>query len=285
MDTTQSKTGQIWSSSPIIIQPSKGWISLQLHDLWNYRELLYFLIWRDIKVRYKQSVLGVAWAIFKPLLTMIIFTIFFGKLVKVPTDGIPYPIFAFTALLPWQFFAQALSESSNSLVMNQELITKVYFPRLVTPFAAALVGLVDFCLAFIVLIAMMYFYGIHLSATILLVPVFVFLAIITALAFGLWLSALNVRYRDIHHVIPFITQVWLFLSPIVYPISVIPEKWRALYFLNPMVVVIEGFRGALLGNMNISNYFFIISISAMCIIFFGGLIYFKRMERTFADVV
>jgi lipopolysaccharide transport system permease protein len=267
-----------------IIRPARGWIPLHLRDLWEYRELLFFLIWRDIKVRYKQTALGAAWAILQPLLTMIVFSIIFGRLVGVPSDGIPYPLFAYTALLPWQFFAHALTESGNSLIANQQLITKVYFPRLVIPLAATLAGLVDLGFAFFVLLGMLFFFGIAPSAAIFALFPFLLLAILTALAMGLWLSALNVQYRDVRHTLPFLIQFWFFITPIAYPSSLIPEQWRVWYGLNPMVGVVEGFRWALLGRPLPSP---LIGVSALVVfaLLIGGLIYFRRMERTFADVI
>ncbi len=273
-------------SQPVtIIQPSRGLVSLRLKDLWEYRELLYFMIWRDIKVRYKQTALGAAWAVLQPLLTMVVFTIFFGKLAKIPSDGIPYPIFNFCALLPWQLFARALTESSNSLVTNQRLITKVYFPRLVIPLAAVLAGLVDFAIAFIVLVGMMFYYGIYPGLAILALPLFILLAVVTSLAVSLWLSALNVKYRDVKYTLPFLVQFWLFASPIAYSSSLVPAPWRLLYGLNPMVGVIEGFRWSLLNKTEAVWPLVITSAVLVGGLLWGGLIYFRQMEKTFADVV
>jgi lipopolysaccharide transport system permease protein len=269
----------------IFIRPAKGWVSLNLRDLWEYRELLYFLTWRDIKVRYKQTALGAAWAVLQPLLTMVVFTIFFGKLAKIPSDNLPYPIFAYTALLPWQLFAYALNQSGNSLVANQQLITKVYFPRLMIPLSALLAGLVDFLIAFVVLLGMMVYYGIWPTIAILTLPLFLLLALATALAAGLWLSALNVEYRDVRYTIPFLTQFWLFVTPIAYPSSLVPERWRTLYGLNPMAGVVEGFRWALLGQGGGMGGLMIVSVFAVIVLLVGGLVYFRRMEKTFADVV
>ncbi len=267
------------------IRPSEGWVPLNLKDLWEYRELLFFLIWRDIQVRYKQTVLGAAWAILQPVLTMIVFSIFFGRLAGVPSDGVPYPVFAFTGLLPWQLFVYALNGSGNSLVANQQLITKVYFPRLLIPLAAILAGLVDFAIAFIVLLGLMLYYGISPTLAILTLPLFLLFALATALAVGLWLSALNVEYRDVRYVLPFLTQFWLFVTPIAYPTSLVPESWRALYGLNPMAGVVEGFRWALLGKAGAVEPIVIVSALAVAALLFGGLAYFRRMETTFADVV
>jgi len=269
----------------IVIRPSRGWVSLRLRDLWEYRELLYFLVWRDVKVRYKQTVLGAAWAILQPFLTMVVFSIFFGRLAGVPSDGIPYPVFAYTALLPWQLFAHALTESGNSLVANQQLITKVYFPRLVIPISAVLAGLVDFSIAFVVLLGMMLYYGIVPTTATLTLPLFLLLAIATALAVGLWLSALNVQYRDVRYTIPFLTQFWLFATPIAYSSSLVPERWRALYGLNPMAGVVEGFRWALLGKSGGVGPLVIVSALVVSVLLVGGLVYFRRMEKTFADIV
>lgn len=269
----------------IVIRPSKGWVPLNLRDLWEYRELLYFLVWRDIKVRYKQTVIGAAWAILQPFLTMVVFSIFFGRLAGVPSDGIPYPVFAYTALLPWQLFAHALIESGNSLVANQQLITKVYFPRLVIPLSAVLAGLVDFGIAFIVLLGMLLYYGIVPTAAVITLPFFLLFAIATALGVGLWLSALNVQYRDVRYTIPFLTQFWLFATPIAYPSSLIPEPWRSWYGLNPMAGVVEGFRWALLGKDGGTGSLIIVSTVVVSVLLIGGLAYFRRMEKTFADVV
>lgn len=268
-----------------VISPSRGWISLKLSELWEYRELLYFLTWRDIKVRYKQTAIGAAWAIIQPFFAMVVFSIFFGQLAKIPSDGIPYPIFTYCALLPWQLFAHALNESSNSLVTNQGLITKVYFPRLIIPVAPVLAGLVDFGIAFLVLIGMMLFYGIIPTFAIVTLPLFLILAVATALSVGLWLSALNVQYRDVRYTIPFLTQFWLFATPVAYPSSLVPESWRALYGLNPMAGVVEGFRWALLGKAEGPGALIAVSVIVVVALLIGGLYYFRRMEKTFADVV
>jgi len=269
----------------LLIRPSQGWSALNLRDLWRYRELVFFLTWRDISVRYKQTVLGAAWAIIQPFFTMVVFSVFFGRLGKVPSDGIPYPLFAYCALLPWQLFAFSLTEASNSLVANERLITKVYFPRLAIPLSATLAGLVDFAIAFVVLLGMLIFYDIRPTAAICFLPLFVLLAIVTALGVGLWLSALNVQYRDVRYTIPFLTQVWLFSTPVAYPSSLIPEPWRALYGLNPMAGVVEGFRWALLGTGNAPGPLLAVSILAALTVLVSGMFYFRRMERTFADIV
>ena len=268
----------------LILEPEHHWLSLDLGDFWRYRELLFFLTWRDIKVRYKQTVLGATWAILQPLLTMVVFSIIFGTLANLPSEGLPYPIFTYTALLPWQLFAFALSNSSNSLVSSQNLISKVYFPRLIIPIASVLPGLVDFAIAFIVLVGMMFYYQIPITMRILVLPIFILLAIMTALAIGVWLSALNVQYRDIRYVVPFLTLIWQYTTPVAYSSSLIPEKWRLLYGLNPMAGVVEGFRWALLGTGEIGNLLWI-SVIVVLLFFVGGLIYFKRMEDTFADVI
>jgi lipopolysaccharide transport system permease protein len=269
----------------ICIEPSTGWFSLKLREVWAYRELLYFLIWRDVKVRYKQTAIGAAWAVLQPFLTMVIFGMVFKKLANVPSDGLPYSIFAYTALLPWSLFAGAVNRSSLSIVGQASIISKVYFPRLIVPLSATISGLVDFAVAFILLIGMMIWYGILPNWGILALPLFLLFALTTALAVGLWLSALNVKYRDVAHAIPFLIQIWLFASPIAYPVSLVPEKWRLLYSLNPLVGVIEGFRWALLGKQSPDFVLIAVSASAVIALLFTGLIYFKRMERTFADVV
>ena len=271
-------------SASIKIQPAKAWVGLKLGELWEYRELLYFLVWRDIKIRYKQTVLGASWAVIQPVFTMIVFSIFFGKLGKIPSDGIPYPIFSFAALVPWVFFSNALSQSSNSVVGSSNLITKVYFPRLVIPLSSVGSGLIDFLLAFLVLIVMMAGYGIVPTANILWLPVFVLFALLTALGAGLWLSALNVQFRDVRYVIPFLTQFWLFATPIAYPSSLLAEPWRSIYGCNPMVGVVEGFRWVLLGSgYPGASLWFSGGVSAALVI--SGLYYFRKMEKTFADIV
>jgi lipopolysaccharide transport system permease protein len=268
-----------------VIQPSTGWAALGLAELWQYRELIYFLSWRDIKVRYKQTTLGIAWAVMQPVFTMIVFSIFFGRLAGIPSDGLPYPVFAFCALLPWQLFAHSLTESSNSLVANQNLITKIYFPRLVIPLSSVIAGLVDFVIAFGVLIGIMGYYHIIPTQAVWTLPFFVLLAVSLALGVGLWLSALNVRYRDVRYTLPFLTQVWLFATPIVYPSSLVPEQWRVLYGINPMAGVVEGFRWALLSTGKAPGNMLTASVLVTLVIFVSGLYYFRRMERTYADMV
>lgn len=267
------------------IEPSRRSVSSTLRELWQYRQLVYFLCWRDVKARYKQTVLGVAWAILQPVCTMIVFSIFFGRLAKIPSNGVPYPIFAFAALVPWHFFANGLSQGSASLVIGSNLVTKVYFPRLAMPLAGVLSGIVDFALAFLVLVAMMLYYGIAPSAPGLAVPLFLVLALVTSLGSALWLSALYVKYRDIRHVIPFLVQLWLFSTPVGYPSSLLPEPWRTVYGLNPMATVVEGFRWALAGTAAPPAAMIPVScLSALALLVSGGL-YFRRTEKTFADVV
>ena len=267
------------------VEPSRGWVSLKLGELWAYRELLFFLVWRDIKVRYKQTALGAAWAVIQPFCTMVVFSLFFGRLAGVKSDNVPYPIFAYAALVPWTFFANGLSESSNSLVGSANLIKKVYFPRLAVPAAAVLAGLVDFAIAFVVLVGMMFYYGVALTAHVLWLPVFLLLALATALGAGLWLSALNVQFRDVRYVVPFAVQFWLFATPIAYPSSLLPEPWRTVYGLNPMAGVVEGFRWALLGTETRPGAMTLLSALAALLLLLGGAFYFRRMEKTFADVV
>jgi lipopolysaccharide transport system permease protein len=269
-----------------IVRPRAGWVALNLPELWHYRELLYFLVWRNIKVRYKQTLLGASWALIQPLATMVVFSIFFGRLAKVPSDGVPYPLFAYCGLLPWQLFSYAMTEASNSVVGNQQLITKVYFPRLVVPISAVISGLVDFTISFSLLLLMMPFYGVMPTVRILVLPLFILFAIATALAIGLWLSALNVEYRDVRYTIPFLTQFWLLITPVAYPSSLVPAKWRALMGLNPMAGVVEGFRWALLGNSSSgSGALMMVSVVIVIALLFGGIVYFRRMETTFADLV
>jgi homopolymeric O-antigen transport system permease protein len=270
---------------PIRIEPSRGWVSLKLREVWEYRELLFFLTWRNIQVRYKQTALGVTWAVIQPLFTMLVFSLFFGRLAKVPSDGVPYPIFAFAALVPWTFFSNGLSQSSNSLVGNSNLIKKVYFPRLTIPISTVLSGLVDFMLAFVMLLGMMFYYGIVPTANVLWIPLLLLLALVTSLGVGLWLSALNVQYRDVQHAVPFLTQFWMFSTPIAYPSSMLSEPWRTLYGLNPMVGVVEGFRWALLGTKAGPGAILIASSLVAALILVGGAFYFRRMEKTFADVI
>jgi lipopolysaccharide transport system permease protein len=273
------------NTSVIRIESTNSWTDLKLNELWEFRELLYFLIWRDVKVRYKQTVLGAGWAVLQPFITMVIFTVIFGNLAKIPSDGLPYPIFAYTALLPWTYFSQALNRTGASLVSNAGVIKKVYFPRLITPIAAAVSPMVDFAIAFGILVGMLAWFGIVPGMAILALPLFLLLALITALAVGLFASALNVRYRDVGYLIPFLTQIWMFLSPVLYPVSLVPEKWRFLYGLNPMAGVIEGFRWALLGSENPDFSVISVSSAAILLLLILGIFYFKRVERFFADVI
>jgi lipopolysaccharide transport system permease protein len=267
------------------IVPSEGWTALGLKELWAYRELLYFLTWRDIKVRYKQTALGAAWAIIQPFFSMLIFSFFFGRLAKMPSDNVPYPVFSFSALVIWTFFANALTHSSSSLVGSAPLIKKVYFPRLAVPLSAVLSGVIDFGLAFIVLLGMMFYYRIVPTWNSVWLPLFLLLALVTALGVGLWLSAINVQYRDVHHTLPFLTQFWMFATPIVYPSSLLSEPWRTIYGLNPMTGVVEGFRWALLGTHTAPGLIIIVSSLAAVTLLVGGAFYFRRMEKTFADIV
>lgn len=271
---------------PVVrIEPTRGWVSLRLREIWTARGLLYFLVWRDVKVRYKQTVLGAAWAILQPVMAMVIFSIFFGHLAKMPSAGVPYPIFAYAGLVPWQFFSSALTESSNSLVNNKSLITKIYFPRVVIPCSGVFAALVDFSIAFVVLLGMMVYYGIAPTARLLVVPLLVGFVVLTALAAGLWLSALNVKYRDVRYLIPFLTQFWLFATPIAYPSDLVPPAYRVVYGLNPMAGVVEGFRWAVLGTHTSIGSVLIGSVVAVFLLFISGLAYFRRTEKYFADLV
>lgn len=269
----------------VVIQPRKGLFQLDLASVWQYREMLYFLVWRDVIVRYKQTALGAAWVIVQPLITMLIFTLIFGNFARIPSDGIPYPVFAFSALLPWSYFSQALAKSSNSLVNSSNLVTKIYFPRLLIPLAASISPVVDLFFSFLVLLVLMAWYNIAPTWGLLALPLFLGLAIMTALAVGLWSSALNVRYRDVGNIILFLSQVWMYASPVAYPVSMVPVKWRLLYSLNPMVGVIEGFRWALLGKESPDYMLMAVSSSVVLALLAGGIVYFKRMEQTFADVI
>jgi lipopolysaccharide transport system permease protein len=271
---------------PVIrIRPASDRLASGLKELWQYRELLYFLIWRDVKVRYKQTAIGAAWAIIQPLMTMIIFTVVFGKFANMPSDGLPYPIFSFAALLPWTYFSKALNQSVSSVVADANLITKVYFPRLLLPLSAVVGGLIDFAIAFVFLLAMMAWYGLAPQWGILLLPFFVLLTMLTALSVSVWLSVVNVRYRDVGQAIPFLVQIWLFASPVAYSASVVPENWRFLYNLNPLAGIIEGFRWALLGSQNPPMVSLLSTSAVVLALLYGGIVFFKRMEKTFADVV
>jgi homopolymeric O-antigen transport system permease protein len=269
----------------VVVKPGRGFRVARLAEVWEYRELLFFLVWRDVKVRYTQTLLGASWALLQPVLAMLVFTLFFGRLAGIPSDGVPYPLFVYTALVPWQFCASAVTQGGNSLVANQNLITKVYFPRLLVPLATVLAGLVDTAIAGMLLLGMMAYYGIVPTVAVAALPVSIGLAVGTALGASLWLSALNVRYRDVRYTLPFITQLWLFVSPVVYGTSLVPEHWRVVLGLNPMSSVTDGFRWALLGVSPGPVSMFAVSSAVMLGLLGSGLLYFARVERTFADVV
>ena len=269
----------------VVIVPSTRWRISDVREVWAHRELLYFLAWKDLKLRYKQTVLGAGWALLQPLLTMVVFTLFFGRLGGLPSDGLPYPVFTYAALLPWMLFSYIVTQSSQSIVTHQDLVTKVYFPRLLILLAPVGVGLVDFGIAFTVLLAMMLWYGLPPGPAVLAVPLFVVLVVVAAVAVGLWLAAANVRYRDVRYALPFVTNLWLFASPVAYPASLVPERWRWLYGLNPVAGAIEGFRSALLGGGGMPLTLLAASSGMTLILLVGGLYYFARLERTFADVV
>lgn len=267
------------------ISPPGGWFDVNLREVWEYRELLYFFVWRDIKIRYKQTVIGAAWAVIQPVMTMLVFSLFFGVLARVPSDGLPYPVFYYCALLPWTYFAGALQNAANTVVEQQRVITKVYFPRIILPLAAVVSGLVDFGVSFSVFLVLMLYYGIAPTAALLWLPPLLLLATLTALGVGLWLSALNAIYRDVRYVLPFLMQFWLFASPVAYPSSLVPERWRWLYGLNPMAGVIEGFRWALTGQGQPPGLFLLVSAVGVLLALAGGLLYFHKLETTIADVV
>lgn len=270
---------------PIItIRPMDGWVPVDLKELWEYRELLQTFVVRDVKVRYKQTALGATWAVIQPLFMMVVFTLFFGRLAKIPSEGIPYPIFSYAALLPWTLFAEGLSRSTGSMISNAGIMTKVYFPRLILPLSSAISPLVDFTIAFVILLGMMLYFGFYPTVNIIWLPAFILLALATSLGVGLWLSALNVQYRDFQYTVPFLIQLWLFASPVVYPSTLLPEPYRIIYGLNPMAGVIEGFRWALLGTTPPSSLM-AVSIGVAIAILISGAFYFRRMEKTFADVV
>lgn len=280
-----SESGGVANPPVLRITPPSGWWALPLGELWNYRELLYFFVWRDIKIRYKQTAIGAAWAVLQPFLTMLIFSLFFGKLAHIPSEGLPYPIFYYSALLPWMYFAASLQNATNTIVENQRLITKVYFPRLALPLSSVLSGLVDFGISFLMFVAMMIYYGIRPTAAVLWLPAFLLLTVLTALGVGLWLSALNAVYRDVRYVVPFLVQFWMFASPVAYPSSLVPEKWRWLYGLNPMTGVIEGFRWSLAGHGEPPGLLIFVSAGAVIVVLLAGVAYFQKMETTIADVV
>jgi lipopolysaccharide transport system permease protein len=291
---SSSADSQIATAAPAIIPgelpvlritPPHGWLELDFRELWHARELLYFFIWRDVKVRYKQTVIGAAWAVIQPLMTMVVFTIFFGKLAQMQSNGLPYQVFSYAGLLPWTYFSTALANATATVVEQQRVITKVYFPRLVLPLSAVFSGLVDFAIAFLVYIPLQLYFHIFPTRSIVFLPVFLLLAILTALAVGLWLSALNAIYRDVRYVMPFLLQFWMFASPVIYPVSQVPARWRALYGLNPMAGVIEGFRWSLTGTGRPPGMLFAISVGMVLLLLYGGLVYFQKMETTIADVV
>lgn len=273
------------SAIEIWISPPSSWLDLKLRELWDYRELLYFFVWRDLKVRYKQTAIGALWAILQPFLTMLVFSLFFGRLAHIPSNGLPHSVFYYSALLPWIYFSGALHNATNTMVENQKVITKVYFPRLLLPMAAVTSGLVDLAFGFIVFVGMLIYYGIAPGRAILLLPFFLLLAVLTALGVGLWLSALNAIYRDVRYVVPFLIQFWMFASPVAYPSSLVPERWRWLYGMNPMAGVIEGFRWSLTGTGAPPNAMLAISTAMVLLLLAAGVIYFQKMEGTIADVV
>lgn len=285
VERLQHRDAVTQTTPTFVLAPSRAWFSLRFRELWAYRELLYFLVWRDVKVRYKQTALGVLWVVLQPLLMTVLFSVVFGGFAGLPSAGVPYPVFAFVALLPWQLFAYALAASSTSLILNQQLITKVFFPRLIVPLAAVLVGVIDFAIGLLALLGMMVYYQIALTAAILVLPFLVLLALAAATAVGLWLSALNVQYRDVQYTIPFLTQFWLFATPIAYPASLIPQQWQWLYGLNPMVGVVEGFRWALLGQTQPLGPSLVLSVVVTVLLLLGGLLYFSRVEKRFADII
>jgi lipopolysaccharide transport system permease protein len=276
---------QTGTSLTVRIEPQRGWLELRLREVWDYRELLYFFVWRDVKIRYKQTAIGIAWVVLQPLLTMGVFTLFFGRLAKLPSEGLPYPVFYFAALVPWMYFSYALQSATNVVVENQRVITKVYFPRLVLPFSAVLSGLVDFAIGFVVLAMLTFAYGIRPTLAALWLPLLLLLAILTALGVGLWMSALNALYRDVRYVMPFVVQFWMFASPVAYPSTLVPERWRWLYGLNPMTGVIDGFRWALTGHGQPPGAVMLASAAMVALVLIGGLFFFQRMESTVADRV
>lgn len=267
------------------IEPTRGWVSLRLRDLWDYRELLYFLAWRDVKVRYKQTALGAVWAVLQPLALMGVFALFLGHFLKVPSEGVPYPVFVYSALLPWTFFAQSMNASSTSLVTNANLVSKVFFPRLVLPLSATVGFLIDLAIGLLLLVVLMLAYGLSPDWSLLTLPLFVLLTLLTVWAVGIWLSAISAKYRDVVYAMPLLTQLWLFASPIAYSSTLVPDTWQWLYALNPMVGVIDGFRWALLGSVDPPDYTLAISAAVTLVALIGGLAYFRRTERTFADVI
>jgi lipopolysaccharide transport system permease protein len=283
---TESAVERYYADVPVLrIAPQSGWFRIDLQEVWHYRELLYFFVWRDIKIRYKQTVVGAAWAVLQPFLTMLVFSLFFGRLAHIPSDGLPYPVFYYSALLPWAYFAASLQNTTNTIVENQHIITKVYFPRLIMPLSATVSGLADFAVSFLMLFVMMIYYGMRPSFALFYLPFFLLLAMLTALGVGLWLSALNAIYRDVRYVLPFLVQFWMFASPVAYPSSLVPMKWRWLYGLNPIAGVIEGFRWSLTGHGDPPGRLLFASSTAVVLVLIGGLSFFQRMETTIADVV
>jgi lipopolysaccharide transport system permease protein len=280
-DGSPAEAAEPW----VVIERNQAWLRLEWRALWEFRELLFFMVWRDVKTRYKQTVLGVGWAILQPLLTSIIFTVIFSYFARMPSEGVPYPLFAFVALLPWTYFSQAVSRAGVGLVGNANLISKVYFPRLILPLAGTTTPLIDLALTFVVLAGMLAWYQVVPGLPVVALPIFIAMAVVSALAVSLWLSALNVKYRDIMHLIPFVVQIWMYASPVVYPLSVVPERWRSLYSVNPMVTVVEGFRWSLLGTPPPDPTYALVSSTAVLVTLAGGLWYFKSTERTFADVI
>jgi lipopolysaccharide transport system permease protein len=285
LDHTELGQHPPYPAGSSLIQPARGWVGVDLRELWRYRELIYFLTWRDIKIRYKQTTLGAGWAIIQPIVNTIIFTVIFGRAAHFPSNGLPYPIFTFTALLPWTYFAYVLQQSGTSVITNANMLSKVYFPRLVLPLSAALAGLVDFGLALVVLIGMMLWYHVHPGIQILLLPAFLLLAMVTALGVGIWLAALSAEYRDVRYILPFLTQVWLYASPVAYAASLVTGKLAVVYALNPMAGVIEGFRWALLGVGGLPGRSLLISVAISALLLIGGVLYFSRMEQSFADII
>jgi lipopolysaccharide transport system permease protein len=266
------------------LEPSQGWDVRVLTELWSYRELLYFLVWRDVKVRYKQTILGAAWAVLQPVLTMAVFAIFLGRLAHVPSDGLPYPLFAFTGLVPWTYFATALANGSTSIVGSQQLISKVYFPRVLVPLASAITPLVDFTIATATLVPLLWWYGVAPGAAIVFLPAFVLLAVATALAAAIWLATLTVTYRDVRYLVPFFIQFWMFATPVAYPASLVPERWRLVYALNPLTGVVEGFRWAIVGGPAPGSMV-VVSAAVVAGLLVAGVLFFRRFEGTFADVI
>src|SRR6516165_6242877 len=278
---------QATATTPAVLRitPPGGWFDLSLRELWHARELVYFFVWRDIKVRYKQTAIGAAWAVFQPLLTMAVFTLFFGRLAKIPSDGLPYPLFYYCALLPWMYFAASLQNATNVVVEQQRVITKVYFPRLVLPLSAVISPLLDFAIGFSILVVMMIYYAVRPTWILLVLPLFLSIAILTALGVGLWLSAMNAMYRDVRYVVPFLVQFWMFASPVAYPSSLVPARWRWLYGLNPMAGIIEGFRWSVTGRGEPPSALLGASVGAVVLLVVGGTMYFQKMEGIIADVV